>query len=396
MKSKSNEGYSTFLNKKEAILLMNGSLHKKGRYYYVVVSVKDDNGEFKTKWINTKCEKKNDAKAAQRQILSEFDNNDFSRFKNVKFVDFMEDWFENIIIKDVEKTTYSGYVGIKKKHILPYFNKLNLKLNEIKVIHLQKYFDTKFKEGLKANTLKRHRAIIKMVLNYAVRMSLLQVNPISNVIMPKVQKPKYTYYTPEELEQLLEVSKGTDIEAAVFLTIYYGLRRGEILGLRWQDISFKDKAVSINNTRTKVEVNIEKAPKTQNSITTFPLLEDVEEYLKDLRKKQMLDKQEFGDCYCDDNDYICRYSDGSPLSIPALNYKFKNLLANNNMKHIRFHDLRHSTGSYLYKKGMDLKKIQEWMRHAKLSTTIEIYVHNDKDNKKETANTMNQLFRKAK
>jgi len=66
------------------------------------------------------------------------------------------------------------------------------------------------------------------------------------------------------------------------------------------------------------------------------------------------------------------------------------------MKHIRFHDLRHSTGSYLYKKGMDLKKIQEWMRHAKLSTTIEIYVHNDKDNKKETANTMNQLFKKAK
>lgn len=375
---------------------MNGSLQKKGKYYYVVVSVKDEKGEFKTKWVNTKCEKKNEAKVELRQILSELDNNDFSKFKNMLFVGFMEDWFENIIIKDVESTTYSGYVGIKKNHILPYFNKLNLKLNEIKTMHLQKYFDTKYQEGLKANTLKRHRAILKMVLNYAVRMNLLQNNPICNVMMAKVQKPNYTYYIPEELEQLLLVSKNTDIEAAIFLTIYYGLRRGEILGLRWQDISFKDKMISINNTRTKVSVNIEKAPKTQNSIASFPLLEEVEDYLKSLKKRQILDKQEFGDCYHDDNDYICKYSDGSPLSIPALNYKFKDLLVENKMKHIRFHDLRHSTGSYLYKMGMDLKKIQEWMRHAKLSTTIEIYIHNDKDNKKETAGTMSQLFKQAR
>ncbi len=113
---------------------------------------------------------------------------------------------------------------------------------------------------------------------------------------PKIKKHTANYYTVEQLEQLLTVTKDSNIESAVFLTTHYGFRRGEVLGLRWSDINFNEGTLEVCNTRTRVAKDIEKIPKSESSIRTLPLIPRVTEYLKALKEQQQEDKNSFGNC----------------------------------------------------------------------------------------------------
>lgn len=140
--------------------------------------------------------------------------------------------------------------------------------------------------GLSATLLKKHYANIKKALDYAVQVEYIKTNPIVNVAMPKAKKFVGQSLTAEEVEKLLRGAKGTVLESLIVLTINYGLRRGEALGLRWQDIDFASKSLCICNTRIKMKTKIEKPPKTESSFRTLPLIPHVEDYLISLRKQQ--------------------------------------------------------------------------------------------------------------
>lgn len=185
------------------------------------------------------------------------------------------------------------------------------------------------------------------------------------------------------------------IKTSVFLTVHYGFRRGEVLGLRWSDIDFEDGTLTIHNQMTKVNHEVEKCVKTKSSIRILPLIPNVTDYLKKLKVKQKENKLLLGIEY-KDNDYVCKYADGTPTNITTLNHTLTRLLEKHNMKHIRFHDLRHSTASYLLKNGLSLKEIQEWLGHSDIKITANIYAHIDVEMKKNTANKINELFHNAR
>lgn len=379
---------------------MNGSLQKKGKIYYAVVSVKDISGEFKTKWISTKCNKKNDALKMLNDILYKMENEQYVYTNKMLFSDFMDYWLNNVIKNQIEQTTFEGYTFAIKNHIIPYFNIQNIKLQDLKTLHFQNYFNEKYesgrkdgKGGLSANMLKKHYANMKKALDYAVKVNLINKNPIINVSMPKIKKFTGKTLKIEELEKLIECVKGTNIESAVFLTINYGFRRGEVLGLRWQDIDFNNDYLTVQNTRVRVKTDIEKKPKTESSMRTLPLIEKVSIYLKKLKQQQIEDKKLFGNCY-NDNDYICKYNDGTPLNISLYNRVFKKILIQNNIPLIRIHDLRHCTASFLLKNGISMKEIQVWLGHSNISTTMDIYAHVDYEMKKEAGNAINNMFKK--
>lgn len=380
---------------------MNGSLQKKGNIYYAVIGEKDANGKWKYKWINTKKEKRGEAAKILRDILTQKENDTYINPSKVLFSDFLIDWFDNTEKNQIEITTQDGYTTNIKTHIAPYFKEKGIKLQELKAIHLQKYFDEKYKSGrvdgkggLSANFLKKHYSNIKRALDYAVRMEMISTNPIKNVTLPKLEKYTAQYYSVEKLETLLEITKKTNIEAAVFLTVHYGFRRGEALGLRWKDIDFKEGTLMVCNTRTRVCKDVEKKPKSESSLRTLPLISNVAEYLKALKVKQLEDKLLFGNKY-NKNDYVCKYRDGKPVNITTLNHTFKRIITNNNLPPIRFHDLRHSTASYLLKLGLSLKEIQVWLGHSDISVTANIYSHIDIEMKKNAAQKINDLFAKA-
>jgi len=380
---------------------MNGSLQKKGKVYYAVVSRKDINGKFKTTWISTKSEKKNEALKALNEILYKMEHEEYVDTNNILFADYMEYWLNNVIKNQVETSTLEGYSYNLSTHILPYFRSRNIKLQDLKPMHLQNYFNEKYengrvngKGGLSANLLSKHYANMKKALDYAVNNKILNSNPIVNITLPKKAKFTGSILKIEKLEKLLECVKGTIIENAVTLTAYYGFRRGEILGLRWQDIDFDENTLTIQNTRVRVKNEIEKSPKTESSKRTLPLIQNISDYLKLLKAKQLDDSKLFGDCY-KVNDYICKYQDETPLNICYYDHIFKKILIQNKLPVIRIHDLRHCTASFLLKQGVSMKEIQVWLGHSDISTTMNIYAHVDFEMKREAASKINNMFANA-
>ncbi len=370
---------------------MTGSLQKKGKVWYAVVNQYSENGERKLKWISTHEKKKPDAQKVLTEILSKMDKNTYIDPVKTLFSEFMTDWLDNVIKSHIEQTTWDGYNTNIRVHIEPYFKVKRLTLSEIKPMDLQSYFNKKSKTGLSACYLKKHHANMKKALDYAVKMGLLNSNPIQHVTLPKIKKYDAEYYSVEQLEKLLLITKGTNIESAVFLASHYGFRRGEVLGLRWKDINFSEGILKVCNTRTRVATNVEKRPKSESSIRTLPLIPIVADYLKALKEQQEEDKNTFGNCY-NYNDYVCRYSDGTPVNVNTIDHAFKRTLEENKMPHIRFHDLRHSTACYLIKHGIGLKEIQVWLGHSDISITANIYAHVDAEMKRGTASKINELF----
>ncbi|WP_339281308.1 tyrosine-type recombinase/integrase [Paenibacillus sp. FSL H8-0282] len=382
---------------------MKGSLLKRNKYWYIIVETKDESGKRKQKWINTKCEKKTDAEKVLRETLTKIDNNNFVLpQRKLKFTEFMLDWLHNVIKSEVEETTWEGYEMIVTKHIIPYFKSKNdILLQELQPMHLQKYYETKHqddqltgKKGLSAKTLRRHHANIRSALKFGLRMNLIPFNPADRIVLPKQEKFNASYYTVEQLEKLFEVCLGTPIESAVYLAAHYGLRRSEVLGLKWDCINFEEKTISIKEVRVKYgkEVVVKK-PKSESSQRILPLMEKLEDYLLHLKKQRMKNKLLYGKDYVD-SDLVCCWPDGSPMKTEYLNHKFKDILAKNELPHIRFHDLRHSTASYLIKNGVSLKEIQVWLGHSTISITANTYTHIDMETKKDTAQKINDIFSK--
>ena len=384
---------------------MNGFIKKKGKVYYAVINVKDSDGNWSKKWISTKTGDAREAKKVLKQLIVEMEKGlikTTAKTNKMKFYELMDFWLENVIKTQIEETTYQGYCGNVRTHIIPYFKKKGIAVQDLTTMDIDRYISYEISRGridksggLSANSIKKFYHNMRKALDYAVdSLGIIENNPAMKVKLPKIKKYIPTYYAVDQLEQLLDITKGTMIETTVFLAVHYGLRRGEVLGLRWKDISFYNKTLTIRNTRVRTTKLVEKAPKSTASIRTLPLIENVEVYLNNLKETQLKEKKFLGRAY-DQNDYVCKYSDGRPINLQSMDHVFRRLLKKHNMPHIRFHDIRHSAASYLLKLGISLKEISEWLGHADISTTV-IYTHTDAEMKRHMADSINKLFNREK
>lgn len=250
-----------------------------------------------------------------------------------------------------------------------------------------------------ANTVKHRHACISNALKYAVRMDILSGNPAAKVELPRLNSYTASYYNEKELKKLFELVKGTPLELGVFLASYYGLRRSEIVGLRWDAIDFDRKTISIKHTATevfdgeKMQLVLKDRTKTKSSHRMLPLVEPFEKLLVDLQAEQKLNRKLCGNCYCTDYlDYIYVNELGELMKPGYLTAKLPELLESNGMRRIRFHDLRHSCASLLLSNGVSLKDIQAWLGHSTISTTANIYVHQEFASKINSANAILQIL----
>lgn len=172
----------------------------------------------------------------------------------------------------------------------------------------------------------------------------------------------------------------------------YGLRRSEVLGLKWDSVNLEQKSVTIKHTIVRYFYVVEKdSTKTASSFRTYPMTEDVEQLLVKLKNCEAENKALFGKEYCQ-NDYIFKWADGKPYAPDYITSKFSKLLKKYNLPHIRFHDLRHSCASLLIANGFTLKDIQEWLGHSDFRITANIYAHLDTKRKADIANSMSATF----
>ncbi len=314
------------------------------------------------------------------------DINPQSTVSNVMFNDFAEDWLERNK-PELANTTYVNYEVMLRKHIEPYFK--GVILSNIKPMHLQKYVNEK-KTEITINTVSKHISLMGTIFKDAVFNGFIQSNPAASLKKLPRKRPQTNVYNEAELKQLMSVSKGTVLEVPIFFAIMFGLRRSEIIGLRWEDIDFEKKTLTINGSVTRhrvdgkwVDVYNDKL-KTEASHSTYKLNDYVCQYLKNLYRHNMSLISNVEDY----KTFICVNEIGERLMTDYISHRFKKLLEEFNLKHIRFHDLRHSVVTLLSQNNFSMKDVQGYARHANIQTTADIYCHFDNEN---TLNELNAI-----
>lgn len=317
----------------------------------------------------------------------------------ILFTDFLLEWLE-MMKNSVEMTTYASYSYCIKSSIIPYFEEKKIKLKDLTPKHIQDYYQYELNEkGLSANTVIHRHANIRKALQHAFKIGLIDYNPADRIERPRKGKFVGSVYDEKELDTLFAVVKHQKIELAVILGAFYGLRRSEIVGLKWDAIDFEKKTLMIKHTVTEVTLDgkittiAKDRTKTKSSYRTLPLVKPFEELLHRLKSEQELNREVCGKAYCRDYlDYIYVNEIGERIKPNYITQHFAIVLKNNNLKKIRFHDLRHSCASLLYANGVSLKEIQEWLGHSDISTTSNIYTHLDFSSKVASANAIMDVF----
>lgn len=376
---------------------MTGSLQEKNGKYYAVINTTDINGKRKQKWISTGLEIRGNKKKAEqflREKLKEFEMQENLVQSDVLFSDYIEYWLEKAKIR-LDVITYQGYLSISKAHIIPYFKKLNKTLKDITREDIQNYVVVKSASGklngnggLSAKSLKTHMIVIKQTLTEAVKSNLILVNPCQYISMPKLQKHKAEFYTINELQNMFDLMKNEELYPLIYFTVVFGLRRSEVLGLKWDSVNFDTNTITINHTVVRFNEIVEKdTTKTDSSFRSYPMSEEVKNILMSIREQENQNRKLFGKEYIE-NDYIFKWGNGNPYKPDFISRKFRQLLEKYNLRHIRFHDLRHSCASLLVANGFTLKDIQEWLGHSDIQTTANIYAHLDIERKNKIAASM--------
>ena len=196
--------------------------------------------------------------------------------------------------------------------------------------------------------MKHRHANIHKAFAYAYKTDLIQSNPADKVELPKIEKYSGQFYNQKQIENLIRVVKGDPIEFGVITASFYGLRRSEVLGLKWDAIDFENKTITIRHTVHEVTIDgktrivASDTTKTKSSYRSLPLVKPFEEILLKMKREQEENKRLCGRCYCQDYlDYICVNQIGEIVKPGFVTAHFSAVLKANNLPHIRFHDLRH-------------------------------------------------------
>ena len=375
-----------------------GHLTLKNGRYYAVLNYRNAGGQRKTKWIALGLPEKGNKRKAEAELArlrAEFEPpkevGDLS--SDMLFADYLLEWLE-IAKGRLAVATYSSYAAMIKKPVGPYFRQRNLTLRELEARHLQMFYSEMLRK-VKPNTVIHYHAIIHSALKYAVKTDMLVQNVADKVDRPKKNSFQPVFLSAEEMQKMFEALRGTKLELPVLVAAFYGFRRGEVLGLKWDAIDFERRTISVIRTVTTItldgkQTEIEQqSAKTKSSLRTLPLIGSFREYFLQVKEAQELNKQICGNCYNYEYDGFVFVDElGERMRANYLTSAFPKFLESHGLRRMRFHDLRHSCASLLLANGVPLKHIQEWLGHSDFTTTANIYAHLDYKSKITSAQAM--------
>ncbi len=375
-----------------------GHLTLKNGKYYAVLNYIDAGGQRKTKWISLGLPEKGNKRKAEAElarIRAEFEPpkevGDLS--SDMLFADYLLEWLE-IAKGRLAVATYSSYAAMINKPIGPYFRKKNLTLRNLEARHLQMFYSEMLRK-VKPNTVIHYHAIIHSALKYAVKTDMLIQNVADKVDRPRKNSFQPVFLSAEEMQKMFEALQGTKLELPVLVAAFYGFRRGEVLGLKWDAIDFERGTISVIRTVTTITVDgkhteiEQQSAKTKSSLRTLPLIGSFREYFMQVKEAQELNKQICGNCYNHQYDgFVFVDEMGERMRANYLTSAFPKFLESHGLRRMRFHDLRHSCASLLLANGVPLKHIQEWLGHSDFTTTANIYAHLDYKSKITSAQAM--------
>lgn len=327
---------------------------------------------------------KKQAEKEMRSMMDDLENHTYVADSKITVAEFVKQWF-NLYLKDLSPTTLKGYAYQIENYIINQ-DIGKIRLQDLTTSDVQLWVNSLYdksplsKQPLSAKTVKNIYHNLCAAIEKAVVLEIVKKNVCKAVSLPKVQKYTAEVYDEKEINQLLNVIKGTDMELPLMIDINLGLRRGELLALKWKHIDFNKGLISIedNMVTVKKEVSADrvltKAPKSISGKRVIPISSTLREYLKKAHENYLLRKEKMGKDFFDRGYVVCQ-ENGKPYKPNSFTCKFNEFLKKNDLKHIRLHDLRHTNATLMLTQGISAKVAQIRLGHSDYSTTMNIYSH---------------------
>ena len=373
-----------------------GHLTKKNGYWYMILQLRDEAGRPKQKWLATHLKVEGNKRRAEELLFAtrrEYtDLADMQkRNSGIFFSDYLMAWVKTSQGK-VAVGTYEEYQKCIRNRIAPYFEKRHILLSSIKVSDILDYYHSLYAKGLTGNTVLHYHVLLRKALEEAKLRRLIADNPTDHIPRPQKEPAVSDCYSPEECRKLLGVLRGDPMELPITIAILYGLRRSEVLGLRWGAVNFEQRCFTISHTVTVVSIHGRRQiiaadrVKRKSSFRTLPLMPYIAKLLREHAA------QRYGSQSPPHEDYICVNENGKLIKPDTLSEQFQRIIKENHLRRIRFHDLRHSCANLLISARVPLIEVQQWLGHSTISTTADLYSHLEYAHKERNADTILQMM----
>lgn len=355
---------------------MRGHITKRGKdSYSIVLNLGRDpeTGKRKQQWVSVKGTKK-DAEKRLSELLSQLDNGIYSKPGKSTLAEFLKLWLRDYAKPNLSPRGFERYESIVRVHLTQSLG--NISLIKLRPEHLQKYYTAKLNSGLSARTVRYHHVILHIALKTAVKWGLLSRNVADAVDPPRTRNTEMHTWNEDDIIHFLNAAKDTPYYALFHTALFTGMRRSELLALRWQDIDFIYGQISVSRSLHHLNDGsyIFTQPKSAKSQRTIALSPSAILALKEHREKQKLEKIMQGISLSDD-DLVFSHPDGNPLRPNTVSRAWTILAARAGLRVIRLHDARHSHASLMLKQGTHPKIVQERLGHSTISVTLDTYSH---------------------
>ena len=332
-----------------------------------------------------------EVKEKLKKAMEDVEKVDFTKTGKYTVGIWMDEWFENVAKIKVRASSHQTYKGYIDNHIKP--NIGNIPIEKLTTMDLQKFYRkllTKGRverieakdqpKGLSAKTVRNINQVISSAMDLAVAQKIIPANPTNACALPKIEHQEMQTIPAEQLQAFLQEAKATGVYEMYYIELATGLRRGELLGLKWQDIDWKNGLIKVRRQVARVDGQIKEAPlKTKNSYRTVTISQQALEVLKAQKKKT--------------NDaYVFPSPNGGPISPDSVNNMLKRVLERAGIPKIRFHDLRHTFATIALQNGVDIKTVSGMLGHFSAGFTLDTYAHVTTSAQKEAAQTIGNIL----
>ncbi len=334
-----------------------------------------ENGKRKTFYGKTRKEVQEKLKVA----LREQQQGTLVTAPQQKVEDFLKQWLEDTQRDSIRPRSFERYEEIVRLHIVPVLGRIQLQ--KLTPQQVQSFYAKKIKEGLKAITVASFHNVLHKALDTAVRWNLISRNVCDLVSPPHVEDFEIQPLTVEQIRKLLEVTKGHPSEALIKLAIATGLRRGELMALKWQDIDLTTGVLQVQRNLVRVPSKlpgkgfVESETKTKKSRRSVVVAPFALEALREHRSRQLHALAAAGPLWQYNNYVFCTAIGTHIHPTRDMADPLDELLEKAGLPHIRFHDLRHTAATLLMSQGVHPKVVQEFLGHSTITMTMDIYSH---------------------
>jgi len=324
---------------------------------------------------------KREAQRVLREVLMSLEQGAYVKPNKVTLGDWLRQWLKDYASMNTTDRTQESYSSIVERHLIPSLGKVML--HDLQPQHIQSYYAEKLsngradgKGGLSARSVVYHHRILSKALDYAVKMGMVVRNVAGLVQPPRVKKVTMRTLSPEEVTRFLKEAQETDYYVYFATLLYTGLRRGELLALRWRNLDLVKDTLTVVETAYKLGNGeyITKEPKTAQSRRSVVLTPALGELFREYRIDQELLRIQLG-VSLDADDFVFIRPDGSPINPNAVTLAFRRIIKKAGLRSLRIHDLRHTHATLMLKAGIHPKVVSERLGHASIGITLDIYSH---------------------